>query len=119
MAGPEFSDVDSLAKAQQRADSGELQPLLLLPAQFGGSSVPENIVYVPAWFAQLKDDFDFNVVRPLIGEGKVSRYSAVPEYQGSSFVPISIQIVASDPSRVGIVLRLWGDALLRPEPPSS
>jgi hypothetical protein len=117
--GPDFSHVDSLATAKQLAADGALEPLLLLPAQFGGSPVPENVVYVPAWFARQKDEFDSNIVGPLIADGKVSRYRAVPEYQGSSFVPISIKIDAWDPGKISADLILWGDALLRSETPQT
>ena len=115
--GPDFSDVDSLAKAKQLTAEGVLEALLLLPAKFGGSPAPENVVYVPAWFARQKDEFDSNIVGPLVAEGEVTRYRAVPQYQGSSFVPISIKIDAWDPARISADLILWGDALRSSQTP--
>jgi hypothetical protein len=109
--GPDFSAVDSAAKAEQLAQSGQLERLLLLPPQFGGQAVAANVVYVPVGMAEVKQSIDENVVAPLVAEGRVTRYSATPGYSGNSFVPVTIQIVASDPGSFTTTLNLWGDAL--------
>ncbi|WP_255209052.1 hypothetical protein [Paraburkholderia youngii] len=43
---------------------------------------------------------DRNIVAPLVQSGKVTRYKATPEYQGTSFIPIAIKVEASEPGQV-------------------
>jgi hypothetical protein len=109
--GPDFSSVDSLAKAQELARAGQLQKMLLLPEEFGGGDVPPNCVFVPAWVAEKKAETDNNIVRPLAADGKISTYRAMPQYQGKSFVPNAIKIDASDPGSFTLTIAIWGDAL--------
>ncbi|HEY0686006.1 MAG TPA: hypothetical protein VGD45_26930 [Steroidobacter sp.] len=109
--GPDFRSVDSPEKAQALARSGELQKMLLLPAEFGGEDVPPNWVLVPSWVAEKKAETDQNIVFPLAAEGKISSYRATPQYQGKSFVPNAITIEASDPESFSVTIAIWGDAL--------
>lgn len=111
--GPDFSDIDSQAKAETRLQRGELEKLLLLPAEFGGAEDPRNIVYVPQGFTAIKSRVDNNIVKPLLAEKKVTTYQATPEYQGKSFVPISIRIVASNPGSFTTTINIWGNALTK------
>jgi hypothetical protein len=99
MPGPDFSQVNSVKKAEELARRGEVQRLLLVPSEFGGKEVPENVVYVPAGFRSVKEQIDRNIIMPLVAEGKITRYRALPEYQGDSFIPIAIKIEASDLGR--------------------
>jgi len=112
-AGPDFSEIDSREKAEALFRQGELEMLHLLPPEFGGDDAPHNILFVPVGLAAVKAGIDQNVVAPLAAEGKLTRYSAVPEYQGSSFIPIAIRIEASDPGQFSTVINIWGDALAR------
>lgn len=107
--GPDWSQVDSQAKAEELVARGDLVRLLLLPADFGGDDDPGNVVYVPPFAADLKDGFDMNTVLPLIESGKVTRYQAVPRYDGASFVPSAIDIRASEPGDVQMTLEIWGE----------
>ncbi len=116
--GPDFSMVDSLEKAEQLCAQGQLEPLLLMPAIFGGQEAAGNLVYVPVGLAQAKADIDNNMISPLVQEGKVRAYAAVPEYEGVSFVPVAIQISAWDPDSpdtgsISGTLAVWGSALER------
>lgn len=111
--GPDFSQVDSLAKALQLAGEGMLEKLYLMPLEFGGADIPQNVVYVPVGMAAEKARIDFEIVRPLIKQGKVTEYTAAPEYQGTSFIPIAVRIVASSPGQFSATLNVWGDALAR------
>jgi hypothetical protein len=111
--GPDFSTVDSLEKAEQLAARGELEKLYLLPLSFGGQDVPPNVVYVPLGMASVKQGVDENVIRPLVADGTLTRYTATPEYSGNSFIPIAITIVASEPGSFTTTLNLWGEALDR------
>lgn len=112
-AGPDFSGIDSPQKAEQAFRRGELEKLLLMPAVFGGEDNPLNTLYVPVGVAGVKDGIDTNVIAPLAAEGKVSQYTAEPDYQGTSVVPIAITITASDPEEFTTTINIWGDALGR------
>jgi hypothetical protein len=109
--GPDFSDVTSKEKAEARVQSGELERLFLLPAEFGGMDDPRNVVYVPRGFVALKARIDINIIKPLVADGKITSYEATPEYQGKSFVPIAIKVVASDPGSFTTSINIWGKAI--------
>jgi hypothetical protein len=110
-SGPDFSHVDSREKAEQLVIRGELARLHLLPPEFGGTDDPRNLVYVPPFVVELKQQTDANVIAPLVREGRVRSYAATPQYEGSSFVPASIEITASDPGDFATSLRIWGPGL--------
>jgi hypothetical protein len=110
-SGPDFSHVDSQDKAEQLASRGELARLHLVPPEFGGTDDPGNLVYVPSFVVELKQETDANVIAPLVREGRVRSYAATPRYEGTSFVPVSIEIRASDPGDFETSLRIWGPAL--------
>ena len=114
MSGPDFSTVDTRKKAEDLFRKGALEKLLLLPTEFGGVEVPENVVYVPVGIAAIKTRIDGKIIGPLVAEGKVTRYVASPEYQGASFIPIAIKIQASDPASFSTVINIWGEALAEP-----
>lgn len=109
--GPDFSDIDSRAKALELFRQGQLEKLFLLPLEFGGADRPENIVFVPPGIAALKASTDINVIGKLADDGKVTRYTAVPRYAGSSFIPISIEITATDPGNFVYTIAVWGEGL--------
>ena len=109
--GPDFSEIDSLAKAEELLRRGELEKLFLFPLEFGGQDIPQNTLYVPVGIAAIKSGVDNNIISPLVADGKLTSYSAVPEYQGDSFIPIAIKIVASDPGEFTTRINVWGEAL--------
>jgi hypothetical protein len=111
--GPDFSSVDSQAKAEARVQAGEMERLLLLPTEFGGTEDSRNVVYVPRGFVAIKAGIDTNIIKPLVASGRITQYRAVPEYEGRSFVPIAIQIVASNPGSLTTDINIWGKALAR------
>jgi hypothetical protein len=111
--GPDFSPINSRKKAEAAVQRGELEQLFLLPPEFGGEPVPQNIVYVPRGLADVKAGIDRNVVAPLVSEGKVTQYAAIPEYRGKSFVPVAIKIIASEPTKFATEINIWGEALER------
>lgn len=111
MTGPDWSHIDSNDAAVAAAGRGDLVKLLLLPAMFGGSDVPANVVYVPPFVRDEKARIDANVIGPMAREGSISRYAATPRYQGKSFVPSAIVITASDPKTFEALIKIWGDAL--------
>lgn len=84
-----------------------------MPLEFGGIDDPLNVVFVPVGIAAVKAGIDQNVIAPLVEEGRVSRYTATPEYQGRSLIPIAIRVEASDPGQFSSTINIWGDALAR------
>jgi hypothetical protein len=113
--GPDFSGIDSRAKAEALFRRGDLEKLFLMPLEFGGQDIPANTLYVPVWVAAVKAGIDENVIGPLAAEGRITRYTATPEYQGRSFIPMAIKIVASDPGEFSTTINIWGEALARDE----
>jgi len=111
--GPDFSDVDSQKKAEALYRKGQLEKLLLLPEEFGGQDIPDNTLYVPPGVSAIKERIDINMIGPLVDDGKVKRYTAEPEYQGDSFIPIALKITAWDPGEFTTTIRIWGQALER------
>ena len=106
-AGPDFSTLDSRHKIQAAVSADQLVPLLLMPEEFGGHAVEVNTVFVPSWAAEEKRRIDLGVIVPLAKEGKVSRYTAEPIYNGSSFVPSKVVIRASDPGEFSATVEIW------------
>ena len=111
--GPDFSEIDSREKAEELFRRGELEKLFLMPLEFGGQGIPLNTLYVPVGVAAIKAGIDNTVIGPLAAEGRITKYTATPEYQGKSFIPIAIKIVASDPGEFSTTIAIWGAALTR------
>jgi hypothetical protein len=110
--GPDYSQIDSIEKAEALTARGELVTLPLLPAILGGSDiVPQNLVYVPPFVTEIKRGIDENIIMPLVEQGKVRRYAATPRYQGRSIIPIAIEVSASEPANFATSIAIWGDAL--------
>jgi hypothetical protein len=112
-AGPDFSGIDSLAKAEALLRQGDLEKLYLMPLEFGGQDIPVNVLYVPIGVAAIKSSIDNNIIGPLVADGSVTQYQAEPEYQGKSFIPIAVKITATNPGHFSTTINIWGDALNR------
>lgn len=108
--GPDFSVVDTQAKAKALAKQGTLEPLYLLPPEFGGPQSPQNTLYVPVGVARIKQGIDLNQIMPLIEQGEEIEYDVQPEYQGESVVPIALTVNAG---RINATINIWGEALGR------
>jgi hypothetical protein len=117
--GPDFSQLDSQAKVEAAFRRGELEKLFLLPLDFGGQDVVNNVLYVPIGVADIKDGIDANIIGPLVADGTVMQYKAEPQYQGDSFVLSSLTITAWDPGEFTTTINIWGDALARNKEPES
>jgi len=109
--GPDYSHVDSRGKAEALYAKGELRKLLLLPVAFGGEDIPPNVVYVPSFAVGLKDQLDQGVVSQLARDGKATRYTATPEYEGKSVVPTRIRVAATEPGHFEGAISIWGKAI--------
>lgn len=112
---PDFSAVDSREKAEELFRRGELEKVYLFPLEFGGPDEDVNVVYLPVGLGAMKTRIDMEVVQPLAEEGRITSYTATPEYQGRSFIPVSIRIRASDPGDFTYTLAIWGEALASDE----
>jgi hypothetical protein len=110
-SGPDYRHIDTSAKAEMLCKQGGLKKLLLLPPDFGGEDAPPNVVFVPAFAAELKVRIDMSTVMPLAHKGQVSRYTATPEYEGKSVVPSLIRISATDPGCFEGTVAIWGRAV--------
>jgi hypothetical protein len=90
----DFSSITSLKAAEGAWREGHLKRALLLPAELGGQDCPENIVYITphAW------DLKINSTTELLDAVRkgMNNVTAVPEYRGTSFVPIKITMTAGD-----------------------
>lgn len=111
--GPDFSSVTSREQAEALVARGELEKVWLMPLEFGGRDIPENVVYVPVGTAGIKRHVDLEIIQPLVAEGAVTSYVATPEYTGESFVPIALTIAAANPGAFTSTIKLWGEALNR------
>ena len=109
--GPDYSrGRPPVEKARELVASGALVKVLMLPAEFGGTDVPQNALFVPAWAANEKGRIDLKIVAPLVASG-TTRYSAKPEYEGRSCIPTSINIRAwraSDPAPLEASIARFG-----------
>jgi hypothetical protein len=85
--GPDYSHVDSRETAEQLVSRGELARLHLVPPEFGGTDDARNLVYVPPFVVELKQQTDANAVAPLVREGRVRCYVATPQYEGPASSP--------------------------------
>ena len=113
--GPDFSGIDSKAKAEELFRKGDFEKLYLFPLEMGGEEIDLNMLYVPIGVAGIKSGIDNNVIGPLAAEGKITQYKAEPEYQGNSFIPIAIKITAWNSGQFTTTINIWGEALGRKE----
>ncbi len=111
MVGPDFSGVDTSAKVFELVEKGALEKMYLHPPEFGGPDVQHNVVYVPVGIAGIKASTDANVIAKLAEEGKVNQYKVRPKYFGNSLIPISVEIIASDPETFVFNIEVWGEGL--------
>jgi len=112
-AGPDFHHIDSREKAEALFRRGELTKVLLLPAAFGGEDVAFNVVYVPAFAAELKARLDQNTIMSLAQKGHITEYTATPEYEGNSVIPTLIRVSATNPGRFEGSIAIWGKTVQR------
>ena len=115
--GPDFSGIDSMEKAKKLVADGKLEKLYLLPIEFGGKDIPANTLYVPVGLAKVKAHID-NIIGNMVKSGRVTQYSAEPEYSGHSVIPTRIRIRAWNPRErdrgrrsFKTQIKIWGDAL--------
>lgn len=106
--GPDFSHVDR-QKAQELARAGTLAPMYMMPLRFGGEGSERNRLFVPPVAAALKDRCD-DMVEDLLRQEKVNGYQCAPEYQGSSFVPTAVTVIAKMDGKPVFTQRIqiWG-----------
>jgi len=87
-----FEAIKSRPLAEDAVRQGHLSKVLLLPAEFGGTEVLENITYVPVFIKHIKDKTTAELLM-LAKSGSIN-VSIVPEYRGASFVPTKLLLSA-------------------------
>ena len=107
----DYSHIDTREKAEALCAQGKLERLWLLPEEFGGEDIPQNVVHVPLGFVEMKRKTDLDVIMPLVRAGKVVEYAAAPQYAGGCLVPTAILVTATSPQRFAHLLRIWGEGL--------
>ena len=108
--GPDYSDITTVEAAREAARTGKLRAVFQTPVMCGGQETPENVLYVPAAAAELKERADDSVVAAA-QRGTVCGYECLPAYEGTSIVPVSLRIIGTDAegdSQVSHELTLWG-----------
>lgn len=108
---PDYSNIDAEDKAIEKYRCGEFEKLFLFPIEFGGQDIPQNVVFVPVGFAKIKSNIEHNIIVPLVRDGMITKYVVTPVYQGRSFVPIAIDIDASEPGEFKTRINIWGEGL--------
>lgn len=109
----DLSAIDSREKAEALYRAEVLQKLFMLPPEFGGEDHPVNTIFVPPAVVKRKAEIDQQVVGALIEAQKVTKYSAKPEYEGVSVIPVSLTITVSDPETYEFPISIWGSAIDR------
>ncbi len=89
----DFSHVTSPQIAAKLSEEGKLFKILLFPAEFGGTEVPPNVVYVPPGIPEIKHQLTGTLIR-FFNEGLINQLKVEPEYKGQSFVPSKIHMRA-------------------------
>ena len=90
----DFSYIDSINKAKEEYNKGNLEKMYLLSQVFGGEDNEVNTIYVPLGVNKLKEEYD-NMVVELVKEGKVKSFNCKPEYKGKSVIPSKITLISS------------------------
>ncbi|QJU56921.1 hypothetical protein HL653_03135 [Sphingomonas sp. AP4-R1] len=106
---PDFSAVRSRADAEALVAKGELVPILLFPAEFGGEDRPENRTYVPPFVVEIRARLIGTIGR-MLDEGSVNQMTVHMSYHGKSFIPASIQFRAFHSEKGGSfepVITVW------------
>ncbi|MBL0913274.1 MAG: hypothetical protein IBJ09_12975 [Bacteroidia bacterium] len=103
---PDFSETDSLEKAQQLYAQNVLAKLYLMPLNFGGQDAPHNILYVLPVVTELKARFD-TMVEELLEQDKELSYSAEPEYKGRSFIPSKLHMRVRGDAELSQSINIW------------
>ena len=103
---PDFNAIDSLEKAMELFEKGELSKIYMMPLEFGGEDSPENTLYVPEFVQELKNRFD-KMVEDLLLDGKKLSFEATPEYKGKSFVPAKLILVVTGDSEFTETITIW------------
>lgn len=91
---PDFAQVVSLDQAKALAANGQLEKLLMFPAEFGGEDVSMNVLYVPPRTVKQRASH-IQTLREWIQEGAINSLDVRPEYKDTSFVPSRIHMNAS------------------------
>ena len=91
LISPRYRAIQELRRqTREERDSliarGLIEKVLMLPAEFGGTDDPRNLVYLPINLVSQKRAFDAEVMR-RIQNGEDLQYAVTPNYDNDSVVP--------------------------------
>ena len=104
--GPNFKDIDSIEKAIELYENGQLSKIYMMPLEFGGEDIPENIIYAPEFVLKFKKQFD-KIVEDLLLDGKKLNFEAIPKYKGKSFIPSKLMLEVTGDSELTKTINIW------------
>lgn len=90
---PDFSAVTSKAAAIRLARKGELVRIRVFPAELGGPSDPENIVYIPPAVEEARQRL-IGTLRRFTDQDLIDQLDVRAEYKGESVVPSRLHYTA-------------------------
>jgi hypothetical protein len=88
-----WENVRSREVAEAMRLDGSLEPVLLMPAELGGTLDVANVVLVPP-AARAERDRVVSQLLEVFRSGAADQLSVSPEYRGDSFVPASLVVAA-------------------------
>ena len=90
---PDYSAVTSKAAAIRLARKGELVRIRVFPAELGGPSDPENIVYIPPAVEEARQRL-IGTLRRFTDQDLIDQLDVRAEYKGESVVPSRLHYTA-------------------------
>ncbi|UAK24402.1 hypothetical protein [Sphingomonas nostoxanthinifaciens] len=106
---PDFSAVHTVAAAKALVAKGELVPILVFPAEFGGPNNAANRAYVTPAAAEIRGALIGTISR-MIAEGSLDQMSVNLEFKGDSRVPARIHMKAWHSTKKGVfapTIEVW------------
>lgn len=105
----DYSHVTSLKIAQELAEKGELEKILLFPEAFGGEDIPVNVLYVPLEIAEIKAQLTETTIN-YMEQNLINKLEVLPTYKGDSFIPATIEMKMWHSDKEGIfnpIINIW------------
>ena len=101
IAASDWSSVTTPEQVRDLVRQGVLEPMLLLPAAYGGKEQPMNVVHVPRGLVALREQTVLGTVNQMIGDGVADSYTTDVEYRGDSQIPAALHIHATGSGSTG------------------
>ncbi|HQV03537.1 MULTISPECIES: hypothetical protein [unclassified Novosphingobium] len=105
----DYSNVATRDDLLGHVETGSLVKMFLLPEIFGGEDRKENVVFVPPFAVDQKEELDSNTIRDLIMQRKINSYEAIPSFVGDSLVPSFVTVKVHGPEYFVFVIKVWSE----------